>query len=74
VSITFAAGLKRDHTAVVNGLTMPYSSGASRNVGQNRIELGKWPAGRPGAGPGSAERAGGADTNPFAILLPIHFI
>jgi transposase len=25
---SFAAGLKRDHTAVINGLTLPYSSGA----------------------------------------------
>jgi transposase len=25
---TFANGLERDHTAVLNGLTLPYSSGA----------------------------------------------
>jgi transposase len=34
---SFAAGLKRDHAAVVNGLTLPYSSGAVEgNV--NRIK------------------------------------
>jgi transposase len=35
---SFTAGLKRDHAAVVNGLTMPYSSGAVEgNV--NRIKM-----------------------------------
>jgi transposase len=35
---SFAAGLKRDHTAVVNGLTLPYSSGAVEGA-VNRIKM-----------------------------------
>jgi transposase len=35
---SFAAGLKRDHTAVVNGLTMPYSSGTVQGT-VNRIKM-----------------------------------
>jgi transposase len=35
---SFAAGLKRDHAAVVNGLTMPYSSGAVEGT-VNRIKM-----------------------------------
>ena len=35
---SFAAGLKRDHTAVVNGLTLPYSSGAVEGT-VNRIKM-----------------------------------
>jgi transposase len=35
---SFAAGLKRDHTAVVNGLTLPYSSGAVEGT-INRIKM-----------------------------------
>jgi transposase len=35
---SFAAGLKRDHTAVVSGLTMPYSSGTVEGT-VNRIKI-----------------------------------
>jgi transposase len=35
---SFTAGLKRDHTAVVNGLTLPYSSGAVEGT-VNRIKM-----------------------------------
>jgi hypothetical protein len=36
--LRFVRGLKRDHTAVLNGLTLPYSSGAAEgNV--NRIKM-----------------------------------
>jgi transposase len=35
---SFAAGLKRDHAAVVNGLTLPYSSGAVEGT-VNRIKM-----------------------------------
>ena len=35
---SFTTGLKRDHTAVVNGLTMPHSSGAVEGA-VNRIKV-----------------------------------
>jgi transposase len=35
---SFAAGLQRDHTAVVNGLTLPHSSGALEGD-VNRIKM-----------------------------------
>ncbi|MBG0569351.1 transposase, partial [Actinoplanes sp. NEAU-A11] len=35
---SFTAGLRRDHDAVVNGLTMPYSSGVVEGH-VNRIKM-----------------------------------